>query len=88
MNELKTNLPCGRASKENFHWVIYGLDNNKILKKKMIKIVFYRCLCKFVCFSSVFKLSFYFKKIVITRSYTECPIGMVYGRKGSQNFNQ
>ena len=41
-----------------------------------------------VCFPSDFKLSFCFKQIIITGYYTECLTGIVYGRKGSQNFNQ
>ena len=32
---------------------------------------FRKCLCELVCFPSIFEISFYFKKIVISRSYTE-----------------
>lgn len=70
---MKTKLPCRQYSKKNFYWVRFGLDNNKTLRKKYIEITgFSKCHCKLVSFPSIFKFSFYFQKVVITRSYTEC----------------
>lgn len=47
---------------------------------------FCNCLFKFVCFPSFFKISFYFKKIVITRSYIECLIGYGLWKKGKSEI--
>lgn len=48
---------------------------------------FHKCLFKFVCFPSIFEISFYFKKIVITRNYIECLIGYGLWKKGKSELH-